>query len=148
MERSSGWLDTAFAMPDYKKMLEQLADAYNNRDPDAFAAHWNSDCEWHPVLTRTENDPGYDGHGGIRRWFEDVDEMYEYVEFEVYFDELRQVGDRLLARGRMTAKGRGSGAEITSDVGWVIEPKADKFQRAWGYMSYDDARRAAEEAAA
>jgi hypothetical protein len=121
-------------MPDYKKMLEQLADAYNNRDPDAFAAHWNSDCEWHPVLTRTENDPGYDGHGGIRRWFEDVDEMYEYVEFEVYFDELRQVGDRLLARGRMTAKGRGSGAEITSDVGWVIEPKADKFQRAWGYM--------------
>jgi hypothetical protein len=32
-------------MPDYKKMLQQLADAYNNRDPDAFAAHWNSDCE-------------------------------------------------------------------------------------------------------
>ncbi|MGA8925229.1 MAG: nuclear transport factor 2 family protein [Solirubrobacterales bacterium] len=135
-------------MPDYKKMFQQLADAYNDRDPDAFAAHWNSDCEWHPVLARPEGDPGYYGHKGIHSWFEDVNEMYEYVKFQVYFDELRQIGDCLLVRGRMNAKGRGSGAEVTSDVRWVLEPRGEKFQRAWGYMSYDDARRAAEEAAA
>jgi hypothetical protein len=74
--------------------------------------------------------------------------MYEYVEFEVYFDDLRQVGDRLLVGGRLHAKGRGSGAEITSDVGWVIEPRGEKFQRGFGYLSYDDARRAAEQASA
>ncbi len=148
MERSGGWRDTAFAMPDYKKMLQQLADAYNNRDPDAFVAPFHSECDWHPVLTRTENDPGYHGHSGIRRWFEDVDEMYEYAEFHVYFDDLRQVGDRLLVRGRMNAKGRASGAEITTDVGWVIEPRGERFQSAWGYATYEDARRAAEEAAA
>jgi ketosteroid isomerase-like protein len=135
-------------MPDLRKMFEQLADAYNHRDPDAFAAHWNPDCEWHPVLARPEGDPGYYGHSGIRRWFEDVNEMYEYVEFHVDFDDLRQVGDRLLVRGRMKAKGRGSGAEVTSDVGWVLELRGERFQRARGYISYEDARHAAEEAAA
>ncbi len=104
-------------MPDFKNMLQQLADAYNDRDPDAFAAHWNSDCEWHPVLARPEGDPGYYGHNGIRSWFEDVNEMYEYVKFHVYFDQLREVGDRLLIRGRMNARGRGSGAEVTSGRG-------------------------------
>jgi hypothetical protein len=48
----------------------------------------------------------------------------------------------------MKAKGRGSGAEVTSDVGWVLELRGERFQRAWGYISYEDARRAAEEAAA
>jgi hypothetical protein len=52
------------AMPDYKTMFEQLADAYNRRDPDAFVAPFHPDCEWHPVLARPEGDPGYHGHSG------------------------------------------------------------------------------------
>jgi hypothetical protein len=48
-----------------------------------------------PRSRRPEGDPGYYGYSGIRRWFEDVNEMYEYVEFHVDFDDLRQVGDRL-----------------------------------------------------
>jgi ketosteroid isomerase-like protein len=134
-------------MPDYKKMFQQLADAYNSRDPDAFVAVFHPECDWHPVLTRTENDPGYHGHSGIRRWFEDVDEMYDYVKFEVYFDGFRQVGDLLLVGGQLHARGRESGAEFISDVGWVIEPRGEKFHRGIGYVTYEEARRAAEDAA-
>jgi hypothetical protein len=101
-----------------------------------------------PSSLAPEGDPGYYGHSGIRRWFEDVNEMYEYVEFHVDFDDLRQFGDRLLVPGRMKAKGRASSAEVTSDVGWVLELRGEKFQRAWGYISNEDARRAAEEPAA
>jgi ketosteroid isomerase-like protein len=133
-------------MPDLRKILEQVADAYNRRDPDGFAAAFDPECDWHPVLTRAENDPGYHGHSGIRRWFEDVDEMFDYVDFEVYFDDLRQVDDRVLIRGRLHAKGRESGAEVTSDVGWLGELRGEKFLRVRGYASYEDARRAAEEA--
>ena len=50
------------------------------RDPDACAAVWNPDCEWHPFLTaRVEGDPGYHGHNGMRAWFEDVDEMFSEI---------------------------------------------------------------------
>jgi ketosteroid isomerase-like protein len=129
----------------YGELLEQLRDSYNDRDPDAFAAAWNPDCEWHPFLTaRVEGDPGYHGHNGIRAWFEDVDEMF--TEIDVELEQFREVGDRLLVLGQMKAKGRGSGAEVTSEVGWVVEPRGERFQRGWAYMSHQEAERAAEEA--
>ena len=130
----------------YGDLLEQLRDSYNDRDPDAFAAAWNPDCEWHPFLTaRVEGDPGYHGHNGIRAWFEDVDEMFS--EIDVKLEQFREVGDRLLVLGQMKATGRASGAEVTCEVGWVVEPRGEKFQRGWAYMTHQEAKRAAEEAA-
>jgi ketosteroid isomerase-like protein len=133
-------------MGSYREMVEELRDAYNARDPDAFAAVWNPDCEWHPFLTaRVEGDPGYHGHNCIRAWFEDVDEMFS--EMHVELGRFREVGDRVLVIGQMTATGRGSGAAVSSEVGWVFEPRGERFQRGWAYMSHQEAQRAAEEAA-
>ena len=129
-------------MADYQNLLERR-DAYNDRDPDAWVAAWSLDAEWHPFLTaREEGDPGYHGHNGMRAWFEDLDEMYEQIHVEL--GQLRQVGDKLLVPGRMTAIRRGTGSEVGSDVGWVFEPKGERFQRGWAYGSREDAERAAE----
>lgn len=133
-------------MASYRSLLEQARDAYNARDADAWAAGWNPDCEWHPFLTaREEGDPGYHGHNGIRAWFEDVDEMFS--EMHVELETFREVGDRLLVLGEMTATRRGSGEEVRTDVAWVVEPRGEKLQRGWACRSHEDARRAAEEAA-
>jgi ketosteroid isomerase-like protein len=130
----------------YRELLDQLADAYNRRDPDAWVAVWSPDCEWHPFLTaRVEGDPGYHGHNGMRAWFEDVDEMFSEMHVEI--GPLRQVGDRLLVLGQMTATGRVSGAVVSSEVAWVMELRDDKLRRGWAYMSHEEAERAAEEAA-
>jgi ketosteroid isomerase-like protein len=129
-------------MPDARAQLEQLRDSFNARDPEAFAAVWNPDCEWHPFLTaRVEGDPGYHGHNGIRAWFEDVDEMYSEIRVEL--GDSRAVGERLLVLGQMTATGRDSGAEVNSEVGWLVEPRGEGFQRGWAYTTHADAERAA-----
>jgi ketosteroid isomerase-like protein len=131
-------------MTEYREPLEQLRDAYNRRDPDAWVAVWNADCEWHPFLTaREEGDPGYHGHNGMRAWFEDVGEMLEGSHVEL--DQFRQIDDRLLVLGRMTGKRRGTGEQVESDVGWVIEPKGERFRRGWAYTSHEEAERAAKE---
>ncbi len=130
----------------HKELLEQSRDAFNARDPEAWITVWNADCEWHPFLTaREEGDPGYHGHNGVRAWFEDVDEMFSeiHVELETY----RQVGDRLLVLGEMTATARGTGEERSSEVAWVIEPRGGKFQRGWAYRNHAEGERAAEQAA-
>jgi ketosteroid isomerase-like protein len=128
-------------MPDYWKMLEQLRDAYNDRDPDAWIAVWNRNAEWHPFLTaREELGTGYHGHNGMRAWFEDVDEMFEGVHVEL--DQFREIGERLLVLGRMRASRRG-GPEVENDLGWVVEPKGEGFQRGWAYDSHEQAERAA-----
>jgi ketosteroid isomerase-like protein len=132
-------------MADYQALLEQLRDSYNRRDPEAWVAVWNPDCEWHPFLTaRVEGDPGYHGHNGMRAWFEDVDEMFE--ESQVELEQYRQVGDRLLVLGRMTARDRVNGAEVSNEVAWVVEPRGERFQRGWAYTSHEEAERAAREA--
>ncbi len=134
-------------MAHYQALLEQLRDSYNRRDPDAWVAVWSPDCEWHPFLTaRVEGDPGYHGHNGMRAWFEDVDEMFDGMVVEL--DQYRQVGDRLLVLGRMTARDRVKGAEVRTEVAWVVEPKGERFQRGWAYTSHEEAERAAREAAA
>jgi ketosteroid isomerase-like protein len=130
----------------YRTLLEEARDAYNRRDPDAWVALWNPDCEWHPFLTaRVEGDPGYHGHNGMRAWFEDVDEMFS--EMHVELERYREVGARLLVLGEMTAVGTGSGAPVRSDVAWVVEPRGEKLQRGWAYQSHEEAERAAEDAA-
>jgi ketosteroid isomerase-like protein len=129
----------------YRQLLEQSRDAFNKRDPEAWNVAWNGDCEWHPFLTaREEGDPGYHGHNGIRAWFEDVDEMFSeiHVELETY----REVGDRLLVLGEMAATTRGTGAEVSSEVAWVVEPRGERLQRGWAYGTHADGERAAEEA--
>jgi ketosteroid isomerase-like protein len=129
-------------MPDYMTLLEQLRDAYNGRDPEAWCEVWSADCEWHPFLTaREEGDPGYHGHNGMRAWFEDVDEMFEGIQVELH--HFRRIADRLLVLGQMTAKRRGHAAEETNEVGWVVEPRGEEFQRGWAYDSHEEAERAA-----
>ena len=129
----------------YRELLDQAADAYNRRDPDAWVAVWSPDCEWHPFLTaRVEGDPGYHGHNGMRAWFEDVDEMFS--EMHVELGRFRQVGDRLLVLGQMTATGRVSGVVVSSEVAWVMELRDDPLRRGWAYMRHEEAERAAAEA--
>jgi len=129
-------------MSDYRPMFERLRDAFNDRDSDAWVAVWNPDCEWHPFLTaREEGDPGYHGHNGMRAWFEDVTEMFD--ETHVEFDQFPDVEDLALVLGRMTAIRRGTGEKVESDVGWVVEPKAGRFQRGWAYESHEEAERKA-----
>ena len=132
-------------MAEYQELLEQLRDSYNDRDPDAWVAVWNPDAEWHPFLTaREEVQLGYHGHNGMRAWFEDVAEMFE--ESSVELDQFRQVGNRLVVLGRMRATKRGTGDQVDREVGWVIEPLGERFQRGWSYDSHEEAERQAKEA--
>ena len=132
-------------LDEYRALLENLLDAYNRRDQSAFVAMWVPNCEWHPFLTaRVEADPGYHGHNGLRAWFEDVDEMFTEVHGEL--EEVREVGERIVGLGRMEARARVSGAEVTSEIGWVFEMEGELCRRGWAYASHDESLAAAQAA--
>jgi ketosteroid isomerase-like protein len=126
----------------FRRLAQELVDAFNRRDADGFATLWRPDCEWHPFLTaREEGDPGYHGHNGLRAWFEDLEEMFS--EMHADLGDVRDVRGRPVALGELHARGRASGAEVNSEVAWVLELDGELIRRAWAYTSHEEALRAA-----
>src|SRR5688572_4177954 len=83
----------------------------------------------------------YQGHEGFRRWVVDSFESFEYVRNE--WSEFRDLGDRVLALGRVKARGRGSGMELDSSMGWVFTVRRGKVVKAEGFLTRANAFRAA-----
>ena len=57
----------------------------------------------------------------------EVDEALAEVQIED--TEIRDLGDRLVVTGRLRARGKASGAEIESPIGWLVEFKHGKVSR-------------------
>jgi ketosteroid isomerase-like protein len=125
------------------ELVRQGAETYNHRDVEAHVSFWDAECEWLPFLTAGVGEGGYRGHDGIRQWFRDTDEMFSEIEWRV--DDVRDLGDdRVLVLGSIRARGRTSGAEVSSPIGQLFELRGNKILRGWAYTSHEEAIAAAE----
>jgi uncharacterized protein len=61
----------------------------------------------------------YRGHGDIRRWLKDLETDWEF--FEVYYEKLRDLGDRVLVSGHWRARGRASGVDVENPGTYLYE---------------------------
>jgi ketosteroid isomerase-like protein len=123
--------------------LRQALDAYNRRDIDAFMERFDPMVETHPLNLAmfAQEATVYHGHDGIRRFIGDVDEVLSEIQVEVV--EIRDLGERIVARGRLHARGRASGAEIDSPIGWVVDFASGKVVRMRDYPDFTGALKAA-----
>jgi ketosteroid isomerase-like protein len=125
------------------ELVRQAVESYNGRDAGAALPYWDDDCEWHPFLTaEVEGASAYRGHEGIRQWYRDTDEMFSEVVWGV--DAVRDLGDdRVVVLGHIRARGRNSGAEVSSAIGQVVELRDGRVLRGWAYPSHEQALQAA-----
>lgn len=125
------------------RLVFRAAAHYNGRDPEGGLDLWDPECEWHPSFgAEVEGASGYRGHDGVRQWFRDTDEMFSSVRWEV--EKVRDLGgNRVLALGRLQARGRLSGAEVDSPIGQLFEFRDGKILRGWAYLSHEEAKLAA-----
>jgi ketosteroid isomerase-like protein len=125
------------------EVFKRGVEAGNRRDVEALLAELDPAVEWHPVLTTTLGGEAtvYRGHKGVRELFRDVYEVLTDFQAEVL--ETRDLGDRLVASGRMRASGRASGAETVSPVGWVVDFENGKVIRIRSYFDPKEALEAA-----
>ena len=101
-------------------------EAFNRRDITAFLDLLDPDVEWVPILAVLEGHV-YRGHEDVQRWVEDLDPDWEF--FEVYYEELQDLGDRVLIFGHWRARGRASGVESEQPGTWLCEMKGVKVSR-------------------
>lgn len=74
----------------------------------------------------------YRGHEGIREFMREVDEALSEVQIELL--EIRDLGERIVVIGRLRARGKASGAETESSIGWVVEFKDGRVTRMRDYL--------------
>ena len=94
-------------------------------------------------LSRSDFNPDvYRGHGGVRRWVENVDEVWD--RFEAKIEEVIDGGDRVVTAVRISGRRRGSGVEVEMRVFHVWTLRGGKVMRlTGGYRERTEALEAA-----
>jgi ketosteroid isomerase-like protein len=123
--------------------FKRAIEAYNRRDIDASLEQIDADVEWHgalQVLLESEATE-YRGHKGVRQWVRDIDEALADIQLEL--PDIRDLGERIVAIGRLRARGKASGAETESPFGCVVEWRNGKASRLVSFLSHAEALEAA-----
>lgn len=85
----------------------EATEAFNRGDVEAWLAFYDEDCVFEPLLTEIEGT--YAGHAGVAEFIRAIGELYE--SFQVDLEDVRDLGDRVLALGTATGVGKHSGIE-------------------------------------
>jgi hypothetical protein len=95
------------------------------------------DFEFHPTGTAELTDrPRYDGHDGMREYFNDVARVW--TELRLVPQRFEEVDARLLVLGRVYGQTI-DGALVDSPAGWIWEAEGGKLTRCIVYRSHDEA---------
>jgi ketosteroid isomerase-like protein len=106
--------------------FKRAVEANNRRDVEAFLEELHPEVEWHPglpALLGGEATVGR-GHEGARELLRDVYDALTVFHLEI--SEIRELDDRIVAIGRMLARGRESGAETEAPWNYVVQFKNGK----------------------
>jgi ketosteroid isomerase-like protein len=114
-------------------------DAFNRRDLAGWLEGYDPEIVFEPQVAQFEG--SFKGHDGLRLFFDNIGEDFE--SFQVEFDEVRDLGDRVLAVGTAEGRGRGSGIDNQGPVAIVASFWEGKITRFKDYGERDRALRAA-----
>jgi uncharacterized protein len=104
--------------------------AFPRGDVEEMLSYLDPDLEWHSAIVGGAEGNVYRGHDGFRRWLVDSFESFEELRNE--WSEFRDLGDRVLVFGHVKARGRESGVEIDSPMGWVFTVRRGRAVKAEG----------------
>jgi ketosteroid isomerase-like protein len=124
------------------ELAGQGVDAWNRRDLDWLRRNATADFEFVPAVAATVEGGSVKGVEGLVHFLEEMDESWE--EFRIEPEKFELVGDVVLSRGRVVAKGRGSGLELDQPIASVVHFRDEKIARLQSYLDPEEALAAAE----
>jgi ketosteroid isomerase-like protein len=120
-------------------VFKRAFDAINRQDAEALLAELDPEVEWHGAILMAMGGEQtvYRGHEGVREWLRD---LYETLsEFHAEYPEVRDLGDRLVGIGRVSARGKASEAQIESPHATVVEFRNGKGREIRTYLDPKEA---------
>ena len=136
----SGWAERVMSQANVV-LVQGLYEAFSRGDVDEIVSHLDPEAELHSAIVGGAEGYAYRGHAGFRAWYADSFETFESFSFD--WSEFRDLGDRVLALGQLQARGRESGVELASEMGWVHTIRRGTLTKIEGFLSHADALEAA-----
>ena len=123
-------------------LVQELFERWNaGRDPLWFVENSQPGVEIFSRYAEVEGQP-FVGAVGVQRWIREINESFEV--YDAHADDLREVGDSVLALGSVRFRGRGSGIEMEQEMGWVFDFQDGKFSQMLFYDTHAEALKAVE----
>ena len=119
-------------------IVRKMLDALNDEGTEA-ALEWFAE-DFHGVVPPelSAEPDSYDGHDGVRRYFDSFHEIVKDLRFDA--EELVEVGtDAVAGRGLITGQGRESGIPIEMRLPLLIRLRDGKVAEMTPYTDWDDA---------
>jgi ketosteroid isomerase-like protein len=91
------------------------------RDPDGLFVDLDPAVEVHPLTGAMLEGVSYRGHEGMRRWLEDVAELWESMWVEP--DQFLDAGEAVVVVGRVHGRGKRGGVAIEAPAAWVCRQR-------------------------
>jgi ketosteroid isomerase-like protein len=123
------------------ELIMRGIERFNAGDRNFLAAQLHPDAEIHSRFGTAFGQDPYRGEQGVRDWMDELDRSFE--SFRITHDEVRDLGDRVLALGQVEIRARGSGIEMTQPMGWVYEVEGGKLTRLLFFSTHAEALAAA-----
>jgi ketosteroid isomerase-like protein len=120
--------------------FNRAAQTLEASDIDAYLAYLSADAELHAITATYVDASSFRGHSGIRQYFAGISAVAEKIHIEL--DDVRDLGDRVLALGRWQMRGRGSGIEVEASAGWVNTVRDGEITCARSYNQPEEALQA------
>jgi ketosteroid isomerase-like protein len=122
------------------EIARRLVEWFNAGDVDALQAHTTDDVEIVPFRAELE-DTVYRGPGAAAAFAADSDESWEEIRFDA--EALRDAGERVVAIGQLSARARGTGAEVSARLAMLFEFRGAQLSKARSYTDVEEALEAA-----
>jgi ketosteroid isomerase-like protein len=113
--------------------FKRATEAVNRRDVEAVLEEVDPDIEWHALFQVMFGGRATvcRGHEGVRQYLRELDEALSVLHVEC--SEFRDLGDRIVAIGRVRSRGRVSGAEIVGPGSFLAEFRNGRIFRMSDY---------------
>jgi uncharacterized protein len=123
------------------ELVRRAWEAINRRDVPDILPFVAPDFELRSAVIGKAENRVYRGHEGVERWMTESKEIFDRITFEEI--ELMDLGDQVLALGRVQARGREGGVDLDFPCGWLHTAKDGKLTAAEGFLEHQTALRAA-----
>jgi uncharacterized protein len=121
--------------------VRRSLDGWNRGDVDAWLATAHPEIEFISAIARQiEGDETvWRGHAGLRRFW---DEWHSVWNLNIEVSEMHDLGDTVVALGRIQTRGKASGVELESPVAYVFEFEEGLTRKVRAYMDPSEALQA------